>query len=58
MRRVCIVERLANFIAHQSREADRITTLVDDSGFQDRTSGATQGVATGRTVCAALCADA
>ena len=29
------VERLANFIWHQYRAADRITTLVDFYGFQD-----------------------
>lgn len=30
------IERLAKFISHQYREADRITTLVDFYGFQDR----------------------
>ena len=36
------IERLAHFIAHQSREAERITTLVDYYGFQDR-AGRTRG---------------
>lgn len=30
------VERLAKFISHQYHETDRITTLVDFYGFQDR----------------------
>lgn len=30
------VERLVKFIAHQYRQTDRITTLVDFYGFQDR----------------------
>lgn len=30
------VERLVKFISHQYHEADRITTLVDFYGFQDR----------------------
>lgn len=30
------VERLVKFISHQYHEADRITTLVDYYGFQDR----------------------
>ena len=30
------VDRLAKFISHQYHEADRITTLVDYYGFQDR----------------------
>lgn len=30
------VERLVNFMSHQYHEADRLTTLVDLYGFQDR----------------------
>lgn len=30
------VDRLVNFVSHQYHEADRITTLVDFYGFQDR----------------------
>lgn len=32
------VERLVKFISHQYHQADRITTLVDFYGFQDRAS--------------------